>query len=152
MKKLGRVCILAIAALACTWNAHAQSVDMAPYYNLAAGRQLVIVELVDEGSGFVLDDMYVQSIASLGGGLTGELSYFAPLWDFEDVGLWQQEADGHHLVGYIEVDTGETEFYYPPVGPVDGLMEILATSLRPTMSRRVRSALNDAVSAVITSR
>jgi hypothetical protein len=124
MKGLSRICILTVAALVSAWSAHAQPVDMGPYFNLDTGRQLLIVELVDEGSGFALDDVHVQTITSLGAGLKGELSYFAPLWGFEDVGLWQELADGHHLLGYIEVDTGDTEYYYPPVGPVDGLMEI----------------------------
>lgn len=124
MTTFRRITILAVAALACAWSAHAQVVDLGPYYNLTGGRQFHVVEFVDEGAGFVLDDTFIETITPLGGGLIGELESHPPAWGLEHLEIWQEQADGHHLVGDVELDTGDTEFYYPPVGPVDGLMEI----------------------------
>ncbi len=124
MQKFSRISILAVAILLVASHAHAQAVDLAPYFNLDPGRQFLIVEVVDDGSGLVMEDIHIESLTDLGGGVTGELALFSPGWTLEDVGLWKKETDGHYLLGYIETDTGETEVHAPPLGPVDGLMTI----------------------------
>ncbi len=124
MPKFCGISILAVAILTYALPAPAQPVDLGPYYNLVDGRQLLVIELVDEGSGFALDDIFIQTISTLGGGLIGEWESYPPAWGLEQLGIWQEMADGHHIVGDVELDTGDTEYYYPPVGPVDGLMEV----------------------------
>jgi|GEM_PF-3337526 len=124
MKHLSRISILALAALLFAWSAHAQPVDLGPYYNLVEGRQILYLNLEYDGVSLVPDDTVVQVVTPLASGLTGVLDYHSTSWDLEDLALWQEEADGHYFAGNVKVDTGEIEIHYPPVGPIGGLMEV----------------------------
>jgi hypothetical protein len=107
------------------WHPGSEGVDLAPYFNFTVGRGLAYLDFDSDGEGgLVPDDYHFESVIPLGGNLEGEFAQDVPSWSPHELVIWRDEPDGHYRLGVYGFGSGDFRVYNPPVGPVDGTMDV----------------------------
>lgn len=117
--------ILTPAEISQLSNPTDSGVHLAPYFDLTIGRTLAYLDFdPDGGGGLVPDEVFLETVISLGGDLIAEAGLYPPAWSPNGLDIWEVRPDGHYRVGEYDFDSGELEPLDEPVGPVDGTMEV----------------------------
>ena len=107
-----------------------ECVDIGPYINLSDGRTLEYIHMIDEGSGFVAEEMYVNVMGIHSEGVMAEAEFAPPDYTPSALHLYQSNGDGYYILGDFDLIGGELSFIYnPAIGPVDGAMEVDVTEV-----------------------
>ena len=86
--------------------------------------------MIDEGSGFVAEEMYVNVMGIHSEGVMAEAEFAPPDYTPSALHLYQSNGDGYYILGDFDLIGGELSFIYnPAIGPVDGAMEVDVTEV-----------------------
>jgi hypothetical protein len=107
------------------WHPGSAGVDLAPYFNFTAGRNLLFLDFDSDGAGGLeSDDLYLETTISLRANLLGDLTLHEPDWLPKRLVMWSEELGLHYRFGVYDFGDFEFQIYLDPVGPLDGIMQI----------------------------
>ena len=102
-----------------------ERIDIGLYLNLTAGTALEYIHLIDEGTGFEAEGMYINVVGQLSEELMAEAKFQPPDYSPEVLKLYQSQIDGFYRLGEFNLMSGELIFLYDPaIGPIDDAMEV----------------------------
>jgi len=100
-------------------------VDLAPYYNLTHGTNLLYLQFKDQGAGWEYDLLRLETITALGSGYLGQVVAFDSTagWANQWMDVFEPQTDGAYFLGAYDLQEAEWQlFSSPPMGPVGGEM------------------------------